>query len=610
MTPSELLESAISRVGVVEAAGLNAVVITCFERARARARQFEADGGAPGPLYGLPVLVKDNQPVAGEPFTSGAAMHSGRIATTSHPIVERIEQSGGIVFGLTNMPEFALGSHTFNTLYGATSNPHDPDTSAGGSTGGGAAAVACGESWIALGSDLGGSLRQPANFCGIVGLRPSAGRTPTAAPSASAWRGWWGVGLHSVQGPLGRSVADVALALDALTDGNPPAVNWYPDAIADLPPPPSEGYLEYSVRNASLHAPTTIAWSVSMAGILTNKLHPEVGLAVKRAASLLATECNAIAQNASPRDLGSAGAVTAALRPTIVQHGVCGGPGAPTDDWLSTNGNEMSNVKPELLFELERSRMEGWQARIAKAEAKRQEIESSFVRFFSNFDVLICPCSLMPPFDKSIRYPSKLTKRRKEGSTTTSVAANDDDDGKGAATMEVHLKHYSDWLLPCTVVSLASCCPALSLPVSTTTSKYGKAGLPIGVQLVGRPGGEAELLAAAALLERALAKNDTARHVKRTSGLGDGETLRPALDGHAFIRCPESRGSAFRAESEEGLIDRHPVEPAAKRGEVEGGDADALVEEWSWDGPRTAQEAAKAHSRAAGEPVTVRESSS
>ena len=459
VTPSELLESAISRVGVVEAAGLNAVVITCFERSRTsspiRGRRRRA-----WTALRLTVLVKDNQPVAGEPFTSGAAMHSGRIATNSHPIVERIEQSGGIVFGLTNMPEFALGSHTFNTLYGATSNPHDPDTSAGGSTGGGAAAVACGESWIALGSDLGGSLAPAGQLLRYCWLRPSAGRTPTAAPSASAWRGWWGVGLHSVQGPLGRSVADVALALDALTDGTPPAVNWYPDAIAELPPPPSEGYLEYSVRNASLHAPTTIAWSVSMAGILTNKLHPEVGLAVKRAASLLATECNAIAQNASPRDLGSAGAVTAALRPTIVQHGVCGGPGAPTDDWLSTNGNEMSNVKPELLFELERSRMEGWQARIAKAEAKRQEIESSFVRFFSNFDVLICPCSLMPPFDKNIRYPSKLTKRRKEGSTTTSVAANDDDDDKGATTMEVHLKHYSDWLLPCTVVSLASCCPA------------------------------------------------------------------------------------------------------------------------------------------------------
>lgn len=205
VSPRTLIEVATARIAATDGA-LNAVPILCLDRALARADAFEASGGAPGPLHGLPVLVKETQLLSGVRWTKGEPRHAGRIGLVTEPCLAAVEAAGGIIMGKTNTPESAAGSHTFNPIFGTTANPFDTSLSAGGSTGGGAAALAAGQGWLATGSDLGGSLRQPAAFCGVCGLRPSYGLVPArgdAGASARATRG----PLHSVDGPMGRSVA-------------------------------------------------------------------------------------------------------------------------------------------------------------------------------------------------------------------------------------------------------------------------------------------------------------------------------------------------------------------------------------------------------------------
>ena len=317
VTPEMLIDAAVQRIKATDSQ-VHAIATLCEERARERAAAFASAGGAPGPLFGLPVLVKDNQPVAGLRCTAGATLFADRIAKKSHPIVAAIEAAGGIVLGLTNMPEHAAGSHTFNPVFGTTFNPFDLTRTAGGSTGGGAAALACGSAWLATGNDLGGSLRNPAAFNNVVGLRPTPGRCAMPAPPATAWRGRWSIGLHSVQGPLGRTVEDVALLLDALapraypiepdvtavdvtavgvtaddvtadaaTDAAgesagftplpaeftpaeliPPAANWEADACPELLHPPPRGFLHHVRYCALSDAPRSVAFSVDLGGLL------------------------------------------------------------------------------------------------------------------------------------------------------------------------------------------------------------------------------------------------------------------------------------------------------------------------------------------------------
>ena len=235
------------------------------------------------------MLVKDNQPVSGVRATYGGVF-ADRVAAESHAVVEAIEAAGGVVIGLTNMPEHAAGAHTFNEVHGTTCNPWDLGRTVGGSSGGACAALAAGEAWLAAGTDLGGSLRNPAAYCGVVGLRPSPGRTPSSAVPARAWRGRWGPGLHSVHGPHGRTVADAALLLDALVGSAKPgetAAGWAggEDSLPNLPPPPTGGYLRH-VQRAAEHAPASVAYSADLGGLLRG-VDPEVGAAVERAARRL-----------------------------------------------------------------------------------------------------------------------------------------------------------------------------------------------------------------------------------------------------------------------------------------------------------------------------------
>ncbi len=210
VSQAEMIDAAMTRVAQTDGA-VNAMPILCADRARATG--VPAYGG-PGALHGLPVSIKDLTAVGGVRFTCGTPAMADHIAPASDPIVERIEARGGVVVGKTNTPEMGAGANTFNPVLGTTRNPWNLAMNPGGSSGGAAAGLAVGQVWLAEGSDHGGSLRTPAAYCGVVGLRPSPGR----AGGASAEMAF---ALEGVSGPMARSVEDVALFLDTMAGYDP-----------------------------------------------------------------------------------------------------------------------------------------------------------------------------------------------------------------------------------------------------------------------------------------------------------------------------------------------------------------------------------------------------
>ena len=226
----ELMDAHLDRIERLNP-DLNAIVTLDADGARAAADAADARlaAGEPvGPLHGLPVAHKDTHATGGMRTTWGSPLHADTVPAQDELVVARLRAAGAIRVGKTNVPEFAAGSHTFNTLFGATHNPYRHGLSAGGSSGGAAAALAAGLVPIAEGSDMGGSLRNPAAFCNVVGLRPTPGRVPSH-PTAIGWS------QLSVQGPMGRTVADVALGLSALAGPDPRV----PISLSDDPARPS-----------------------------------------------------------------------------------------------------------------------------------------------------------------------------------------------------------------------------------------------------------------------------------------------------------------------------------------------------------------------------------
>src|SRR3954468_21513536 len=216
LSARELLDAHLARIDRLNPA-LNAIVTLDPEGARAAADAADAElaaGEEIGPLHGLPIAHKDTHATGGMRTTWGSPLHATTVPAHDELVVARLRAAGAIRVGKSNVPEFAAGSHTFNTVFGVTHNPYRHGLSAGGSTGGGAAALAAGLVPLAEGSDMGGSLRNPAAFCNVVGLRPTPGRVPSW-PSPIGWS------QLSVQGPMGRTVADVALGLSALGGPDP-----------------------------------------------------------------------------------------------------------------------------------------------------------------------------------------------------------------------------------------------------------------------------------------------------------------------------------------------------------------------------------------------------
>lgn len=217
VSPSELLDAAFARIAATDAA-VNAMVTRCEDRARATladlATNRQTNGRAAGWLAGLPLAIKDLTMVQGVRTTFGNVALKNFVPQESDPLVEMLESRGGVVVGKTNTPEFGAGGNTFNDVFGPTRNPWDTRKNAGGSSGGAAVALATGQVWLAQGSDLAGSLRTPAAFCGVVGLRPSPGRCG-GGPAATAFS------IEGVSGPMARDVRDIALFLDAMAGFDP-----------------------------------------------------------------------------------------------------------------------------------------------------------------------------------------------------------------------------------------------------------------------------------------------------------------------------------------------------------------------------------------------------
>ncbi len=437
-SPLDLVEAALARIAEVEPAG-NALPTLCAERARAHARRLERDPPEQGPgwLGGLPIAVKDLTPVAGVRTTYGSPIHADHVPDRSDLLVERLEARGAIVIGKSNTPEFGAGANTFNPVFGATLNPWDTRMTCAGSSGGSAVALATGEAWLASGSDLGGSLRTPASFCSVVGLRPSPGRVPTA-PSDRPFD------LLSVEGPMARTVGDVALMLDALAGQHPDDPLSYPA--------PMESYAETAERAAP---PRRVAFSPDL-GI--SPVDGEVKTIVAAAARRFA-ELGAAVEEDCP-DLSEAPETFQVLRAAGYVAGK----------------HPLYLAKPHLLKEDIRWNIEQGLAltaeRVGEAERARGRIFANVAEFFRRYDLLVCPTACTPPFEVTRRYLTEVAGHRFE--------------------------NYVDWLRLVSAITLTSC-PALSLPCGFTA-----AGLPVGLQLVGRPRGEAELLAAAAALEGAL----------------------------------------------------------------------------------------------------------
>src|SRR5438477_7614265 len=208
VTPHDLLDALEKRIAAVDGP-VNALPTLCFDRARAHAdRLIRKPVAERGRLAGMPIPIKDLVDVAGVRSTQGSPIYAKHIPEKSDVLVEHLEAEGGIVYAMSNTPEFGAGANTFNEVFGATRNPWNTSRSAAGSSGGAAVALATGMAWVAHGSDLGGSLRNPASFCGVVGMRSSPGRV-AATPGA---RFDSTIGVH---GPMARTVESPALTLDA-----------------------------------------------------------------------------------------------------------------------------------------------------------------------------------------------------------------------------------------------------------------------------------------------------------------------------------------------------------------------------------------------------------
>lgn len=433
----DLLDAVKDRIAAVDNK-VHALPILCFDRARKKAKELQAKPVEDrGLLAGLPIPIKDLSEVEGVLTTHGSLIFKDNIPVVSDHVVQRIERSGGIVYAKSNTPEFGSGGNTFNDVFEATRNPWDLRMSAAGSSGGAAAALASGTAWLAPGSDMGGSLRNPASFCGIVGFRPAPGRVPSG-PSTDPY------GMLSVNGPMARDIDDTALFLDALCG-------------LDTREPISLEAPKTSFRStaASRRKPQRVAFSADL-GI--TPVDPEVVALCQRAA-LVFGELGVPVEENHP-DLSETHEVFQALRAHDYAVGM--------EDLLT---NHRDTFKPENIWNIEKG-LALTAADIRKAEAMRGVLVERAYRFFETYDLLITPATIVPPFPVEQRYVEHC-------------AGHD-------------FETYIDWLAIASAITLVSL-PALSMPCGFT-----KAGLPVGLQLIGKPRGEAALLSAAGVLQDAL----------------------------------------------------------------------------------------------------------
>ncbi len=408
LSPLDLIDAALARIRAVEPE-INALPILCEERARAAAEAIMADTTTakahPGWLAGLPIAVKDLSDVKGVRTTFGSPIFADNISTHSDITVELLEQRGAVVLAKSNTPEFGAGANTFNEVFGKTRNPWNTKLSCAGSSGGSAAALAAGEVWLATGTDLGGSLRTPASFCSVVGLRPSPGRVARSAANP--------FDTLSVAGPMARDVGDLALFLDAMVGVHPG------DPLAwDAP-----GTTFQRAATAKI-LPKRIAFTPNL-GFLP--VDPEIANWCRRAANRL-SEAGVIVEEATP-DLSDAVEIFQTLRAASF-----------AARYKPLYDTRRDALKPEVIWNIEQG-LKLSPVEIGRAEMARGTLYKRVARFFADYDLLLCPAASVGPFDVDIRWVDEVAGQK--------------------------LDTYVDWIAITFAITLTAC-PALSLPCGFT----------------------------------------------------------------------------------------------------------------------------------------------
>ena len=437
VSPLDLVEASIKRIETVDTE-VNALPIHCFDQARDQAKSFDFDRHASNPksLCGLPIAVKDYNDLGGAVTTYGSPIYANNVAQTSDATIRKLESNGAIAVAKSNVPEWA-GGHTFNPVNGLTRNPWDMAKSAGGSSGGSAAALASGLVWLATGNDLGGSLRTPAAFNGVVGLRPSPGRVPRGIRLPSMDTLW-------VEGPMARNVDDLALMLDAGVGhqiDDPLSFDHSGPSFVDI------------LKKTDI--PKRVAFSSDLSIVSMEKEIAEIC----GGATTVFSDIGAEVTDEIPDFTGVLEAFqtlravlfATMMEPILQQH--------------------RNKIAPEIIGNIERG-LNIKPSQIFEAERIRIELFKKTLLFFETHDFLICPAASIAPFPVDQRYVTEI-------------------DGKPCET-------YIDWF-SITFALTMTACPTISVPCGFTSE-----GLPVGIQIMGKPRGEAALLLVAKQFEKAI----------------------------------------------------------------------------------------------------------
>ncbi|WP_116901177.1 Asp-tRNA(Asn)/Glu-tRNA(Gln) amidotransferase subunit GatA [Thermaerobacter sp. PB12/4term] len=435
---------------------VGAYLTVTAELALAQAREEDERrrrGEAAGPLAGVPVAIKDNLCIQGVPTTAASRLLAGYRPPYTATAVERLRRAGAVILGKTNMDEFAMGSSTENSAFRITRNPWDPQRVPGGSSGGSAAAVAAGEAPAALGSDTGGSIRQPAAFCGVVGLKPTYGRVSRYGLIAFA------SSLDQI-GPLARDVTDAALLLEAIAGPDP--------ADATSAPVPVTAWrdaLTGEVEGLRIGLPREFYGEA---------VEPPVAEAVRAAVERLVAD-GAVAEETSLPSaehalpayylIATAEASSNLARYDGVRYGFRAEAGDLAGMYLETRKNFGPEVKRRILLGTFALREGYYDAYYRKALQVRRLIKDDFDRLFATFDVLITPTSPVVAFPLGARTEDPLAMYAADICT-----------------------------LPVNLAGL----PAVSVPCGFA------GGLPVGLQIIGRPFAEDAVLRVAYAIEQRL----------------------------------------------------------------------------------------------------------
>ncbi|MFV2090225.1 MAG: amidase [Pseudomonadales bacterium] len=406
-----------------------------LEQARAADKRL-AGGAEARPLEGLPIAIKDLVNTRGIRTTYGSPLFRDHVPDTDALHVSRIRAAGGVVIGKTNTPEWGAGSQTFNTLFGATATPFDTTRTAGGSSGGAAAALAARMLPVADGSDLGGSLRNPAAFCNVVGFRPSPGRVADPA----RLQGW---NPLPVLGPLARSVDDAVLLLSVMA-----GADQHDPLTLDTEP----GYFETSLDSDP--SGLRVAWSADLGFLPVARSIREVFEDSVGVFEVL----GCLLEEAAP-DLRDGPDIFQTLRAHM---------------FLAKYADYFENLRDQIKDTVQWNTRKGLEQSVldvAMAEVAHRALYRRVVEFWQRFDFLILPATQLPPFSKELDWVREI-----EG---------------------VQFENYLQWMEICTVISLTGC-PAISVPGGFTAE-----GLPVGLQIVGPPRCDLEVLRLAHAFEQA-----------------------------------------------------------------------------------------------------------